>query len=97
MRGADVFIGVSRPGLVTAEMVATMAPQAILFPMANPTPEIFPDEAKRGGAAIVGTGRSDFANQALLIEIRTQRQIALATLFKTLGGGWLAAGKAGGE
>ncbi len=63
MRGADVFIGVSRPGLVTAEMVATMAPQPILFPMANPTPEIFPDEAKRGGAAIVGTGRSDFANQ----------------------------------
>lgn len=63
MRGADVFVGVSRPGLVTREMVATMAEKAILFPMANPTPEIFPDEAKAGGAAVVGTGRSDYPNQ----------------------------------
>ncbi len=61
--GADAFIGVSRPGLVTAEMVSTMAERAIVFPMANPTPEIMPDEAKKGGAYIVGTGRSDFPNQ----------------------------------
>lgn len=59
---ADVFIGVSRPGLVTKEMVATMNSNAIVFAMANPTPEIFPDEAKAGGAAIIGTGRSDFPN-----------------------------------
>ena len=63
MRGADVFVGVSRPGLVTREMVAAMAEKPILFPMANPTPEIFPDEAKAGGAAVVGTGRSDYPNQ----------------------------------
>ena len=62
LRGADAFVGVSRPGLVTAEMVASMnAP--IVFPMANPTPEIMPDEALRGGARVVGTGRSDFPNQ----------------------------------
>lgn len=60
--GADVFIGVSRPGLVTKEMVATMQPNSIVFAMANPTPEIFPDEAKAGGAAVVGTGRPDFPN-----------------------------------
>lgn len=63
LKGADVFIGVSRPGLVTKEMVAAMNKDAIVFAMANPTPEIFPDEAKAGGAAIVGTGRSDFPNQ----------------------------------
>jgi malate dehydrogenase (oxaloacetate-decarboxylating) len=63
IRGADVFIGVSAPGVVTAEMVKSMAPNAILFPMANPVPEIMPDEALAAGAAIVGTGRSDFANQ----------------------------------
>ena len=63
MRGADVFVGVSRPGLVTREMVAAMAEKPILFPMANPTPEIFPDEAKAGGAAVVATGRSDYPNQ----------------------------------
>ena len=62
LRGADAFIGVSRPGLVTAEMVSTMD-RGIVFPMANPVPEIWPDEAKRGGAAVVGTGRSDFPNQ----------------------------------
>ena len=61
--GADVFLGVSAPGLVTPEMVKTMAPGAILFPMANPTPEIMPDLAKEAGAAVVGTGRSDFPNQ----------------------------------
>lgn len=61
--GADVFIGVSAPGLVTAEMVRTMNPDAILFACANPTPEIFPDEARAGGARIVATGRSDFPNQ----------------------------------
>ena len=61
--GADVFIGVSSPGTVTPEMVKTMAPGAILFPMANPTPEIMPDEALKAGAAVVGTGRSDFPNQ----------------------------------
>jgi len=62
LKGADAFVGVSRPGLVTAEMVATMN-NGIVFPMANPTPEIMPDEAKKGGAAVVGTGRSDFPNQ----------------------------------
>lgn len=62
MRQADVFIGVSRPGLVTSEMVGTMN-QGIVFAMANPTPEIMPDEAKAGGAAVIGTGRSDFPNQ----------------------------------
>lgn len=63
LRGADVFVGVSRPGLVTREMVSTMNQNAIVFAMANPTPEIMPDEAKAGGARIVGTGRSDFPNQ----------------------------------
>jgi malate dehydrogenase (oxaloacetate-decarboxylating) len=63
IRGADVFIGVSSPGTVTPEMVKSMAPGAILFPMANPTPEIMPDLAKAAGAAVVGTGRSDFPNQ----------------------------------
>lgn len=62
LKGADAFVGVSRPNLVTKEMVATMN-QGIVFAMANPTPEIMPDEAKAGGAAIVGTGRSDFPNQ----------------------------------
>ena len=63
LKGADVFIGVSAPGVVTAEMVASMADDPIVFPMANPTPEIMPDEAKKGGARIIGTGRSDFPNQ----------------------------------
>ena len=63
MKGADVFIGVSAPKLVTKEMVATMAEGAIVFAMANPVPEIFPDEALEGGAAVVGTGRSDYPNQ----------------------------------
>ena len=63
MAGADVFIGVSAPNIVSGEMVASMAPDAIVFPMANPTPEIMPDAAKAAGARIVGTGRSDFANQ----------------------------------
>ncbi|MDY3225671.1 MAG: malic enzyme-like NAD(P)-binding protein [Candidatus Faecousia sp.] len=61
--GADVFIGVSAPGMVTKEMVQTMNKDAILFACANPTPEIFPDEAKAGGAKVVSTGRSDFPNQ----------------------------------
>ena len=61
--GADVFIGVSAPGLVTPEMVKTMAKDAIVFACANPTPEIFPDEARAGGAAVIATGRSDFPNQ----------------------------------
>ena len=63
MVGADVFVGVSRPGLVTPEMVGSMAEKPIIFAMANPVPEIMPDEAKQGGAYIVGTGRSDFPNQ----------------------------------
>ena len=63
MKGADVFIGVSAPGLVTKEMVASMAKDPIIFACANPTPEIFPDEAKAGGAAVISTGRSDFPNQ----------------------------------
>ena len=62
LKGADAFVGVSRPNLVTAEMVSTMN-QGIVFAMANPTPEIMPDEAKKGGAAVIGTGRSDFPNQ----------------------------------
>ena len=61
--GADVFIGVSAPGMVTTEMVRTMNRDAIIFACANPTPEIYPDEARAGGAAIVSTGRSDFPNQ----------------------------------
>ena len=61
--GADVFIGVSAPGQVTREMVATMNKDAIIFACANPTPEIFPDEAKAGGARVISTGRSDFPNQ----------------------------------
>ncbi len=63
MCGADVFVGVSAPGIVTPEMVASMASEAIVFPMANPTPEIMPDAAKAAGARVVGTGRSDFPNQ----------------------------------
>ena len=61
--GADVFIGVSAPGTVTTEMVKTMNRDAIIFACANPTPEIFPDDAKAGGAAVIATGRSDFPNQ----------------------------------
>lgn len=63
IKGADVFIGVSAPGVLTSDMVRTMAHDAIVFACANPTPEIFPDEAKRAGAAIVSTGRSDYPNQ----------------------------------
>ena len=63
IKGADVFIGVSAPGVLTAEMVQSMAKDAIVFACANPTPEIFPDEAKRAGAAVVSTGRSDYPNQ----------------------------------
>jgi malate dehydrogenase (oxaloacetate-decarboxylating) len=63
LRGADVFIGVSQPGLLTAEMIKTMAPKAIIFAMANPVPEIMPDVALAAGAAVVATGRSDFPNQ----------------------------------
>ena len=63
IKGADVFIGVSAPGAVTTEMVSTMAKDAILFACANPTPEIFPQDAKAGGARVVATGRSDYPNQ----------------------------------
>ena len=63
MKGADIFIGVSAPGIVTKEMVASMNRDAILFAMANPVPEIMPDLAKEAGARVVGTGRSDFPNQ----------------------------------
>lgn len=63
LKGADAFVGVSKPKLVTAEMVRSMAEKPIVFAMANPTPEIMPDEAKAAGAYIVGTGRSDFPNQ----------------------------------
>ena len=61
--GADIFVGVSAPGVVSKEMVASMAKDSILFAMANPTPEIMPDEAKEAGARVIGTGRSDFPNQ----------------------------------
>ena len=63
LKGADIFIGVSAPNIVSEEMVASMADDAILFAMANPDPEILPDAAKRAGARVVGTGRSDFPNQ----------------------------------
>ena len=63
IKGADVFIGVSAPGLLTKEMVASMANDAIVFACANPTPEIFPEEAKEAGARIVCSGRSDYPNQ----------------------------------
>ena len=61
--GADIFVGVSAPNIVSEEMVASMNKDAILFAMANPTPEIMPDLAKKAGAKVVGTGRSDFPNQ----------------------------------
>ena len=63
MRDADIFVGVSAPGIVSADMVKSMNSDAILFAMANPTPEIFPDVARAAGARVVGTGRSDFPNQ----------------------------------
>ena len=63
LRGADIFVGVSAPNIVSAEMVASMNKDAILFAMANPVPEIMPDVAKAAGAKVVGTGRSDFPNQ----------------------------------
>ena len=63
VKGADVFIGVSSPGVLTTQMVKTMAEDAVVFACANPTPEIFPDEARAGGARVVSTGRSDFPNQ----------------------------------
>lgn len=61
--GADIFVGVSAPGIVSEEMVASMNQDAILFAMANPVPEIMPDLAKKAGARVIGTGRSDFPNQ----------------------------------
>ena len=63
LKGADAFIGVSAPGLVSIPMVESMAPNPIIFACANPTPEIFPDDAKKGGAAVIATGRSDYPNQ----------------------------------
>lgn len=63
LKGADIFVGVSAPGIVSEEMVASMNKDAILFAMANPVPEIMPDLAKAAGAKVVGTGRSDFPNQ----------------------------------
>ena len=63
LEGADIFVGVSAPGIVSQEMVASMNSDAILFAMANPVPEIMPDLAKAAGAKVVGTGRSDFPNQ----------------------------------
>lgn len=63
LAGADIFIGVSAPGVVTGEMVASMNPDPVIFALANPTPEIMPDEAKAAGAKVIGTGRSDFPNQ----------------------------------
>jgi len=63
LAGADVFVGVSKPNLLGAEEVSLMAEHSIIFALSNPTPEIMPDEAKKGGAAIIATGRSDFPNQ----------------------------------
>lgn len=69
LKGADIFVGVSAPGIVSQEMVASMAKDAILFAMANPVPEIMPDLAKEAGAKVVGTGRSDFPNQVNNVEV----------------------------
>ena len=63
MKGADIFLGVSAPGVVTTEMVASMNPDPVIFACANPTPEIYPEDAKAGGAAVIATGRSDYPNQ----------------------------------
>jgi malate dehydrogenase (oxaloacetate-decarboxylating) len=63
IKGADAFIGVSAPGVLTTEMVKTMNKDAIVFACANPTPEIFPEDAKAGGAKVISTGRSDYPNQ----------------------------------
>ncbi len=63
LRGADIFVGVSAPGLVTSDMISTMNDKAIVFSMANPVPEIMPEESKKGGAYIIGSGRSDYPNQ----------------------------------
>jgi malate dehydrogenase (oxaloacetate-decarboxylating) len=63
MKGADIFLGVSAPGVVTTQMVASMNPDPVVFACANPTPEIYPDDAKAGGACVVATGRSDYPNQ----------------------------------
>ena len=63
IKNADVFIGVSKGGLLSADLVKTMAPNPVIFALANPDPEILPEEAKKGGAAIIATGRSDFPNQ----------------------------------
>ena len=63
VKGADVFLGLSAPGVLTAEMVATMNKDPMVFACANPVPEIYPEEAKKGGAAVIGTGRSDYPNQ----------------------------------
>ena len=63
IKGKDVLIGVSAPGIVTADMVSTMADDAIVFAMANPVPEIMPEEARKGGARVIATGRSDYPNQ----------------------------------
>ncbi len=107
LAGADVFIGVSSPGVVTPEMVKTMAEKPILFPMANPVPEIMPDLAKNAGAAVVGTGRSDFPNQinnvlafpgifrgafdARASDINDQMKLAAAQALAGLVGGELSA------
>jgi len=63
IKGKDVFVGVSAPGVLTAEMVTTMADDSIVFAMANPTPEIMPEEAKKGNVRVMATGRSDYPNQ----------------------------------
>jgi len=63
LKGADIFIGVSGPGIVTADMISTMNKDSIVFSMSNPVPEIYPEEAKKGGAAVIATGRSDYPNQ----------------------------------
>jgi malate dehydrogenase (oxaloacetate-decarboxylating) len=63
IKDKDIFIGVSSPGVLTTEMVKTMAKDSVIFACANPTPEIFPEDAKKGGAKVVATGRSDFDNQ----------------------------------
>ena len=67
LQGADIFVGVSAPNIVTKEMVASMNKDSILFAMANPVPEIMPDLAKEGGARVIGTGRSDFQIKSIML------------------------------
>ena len=91
MRGADVFIGVSAPGIVTPQMVKSMAENPIVFAMSNPVPEIYPDKALEAGAAVIGTGRSDFPNQinnVLAFRAFSEARLTCAQAISTKKCGW---------